>query len=213
MPILNQRVRLILADDHTLLRAGLCTLLEQIEGVEVVGEAGDGDALIRLAEELEPDIVFTDVAMPGTDGVAAIRHLAQSRPRLRCVAVSMHDSADTVRRAAEAGAAGYLLKTASIEEIQHAIGEVLARGSYFSPSVVAVLLAPVAPRPTDLLTGRQLEILKLVAQGRSSREIGSALSLSPKTVDAHRARMMARLQLHDVASVTRYAVTHGLIAA
>jgi DNA-binding NarL/FixJ family response regulator len=213
MSFLNDaHVRMILADDHALIRAGLCILLEQIEGVEVVAEAGDGDALIRLAEELEPEIVFTDIAMPGTDGLAAIRHLARTRPRMRCVAVSMHDTADMVRRAAQAGAAGYLLKNASSEELERAIGGVLTRGAYFSPGVVPLLLAPVPPGPGDLLTERQLEILKRVARGWTSKEIGHALNLSHKTVDAHRARIMDRLQLHDISALTRYALANGLFS-
>jgi DNA-binding NarL/FixJ family response regulator len=206
------RVRIILADDHTLLRAGLSILLEQVEGVEIVGEAEDGDALIRLAEALEPDLVFTDLAMPRTDGVEAIRHLARTRPRVRCVVLSMHDSPELVRRAAKAGAAGYVLKNASIEELQRAIDEVLSRGAYFSPALALLLLAPTAPAAADLLTERQMEILQLVASGLSSKDIAVALDLSPRTVDVHRSRIMERLALHDVASLTRYAITHGLVA-
>jgi DNA-binding NarL/FixJ family response regulator len=210
--VTGDRVRLILADDHTLLRAGMSVLLEQIDGVEVVAEAGDGVALIRLAEELEPDLVFTDIAMPGIDGVEAIRHLARTRPRVRCVVVSMHETADMVRRAAEAGAAGYLLKNASMEELGRAIGEVLTRGAYFSPLVAPLLLARTPPAATELLTERQLQILRLVALGHSSKEIGHALNLSPKTVDVHRGRIMHRLQVHDVAGLTRYALASGVIA-
>ena len=205
-------VRIILADDHALLRSGLGALLENVEGVEVIAEAGDGEELIKLAEALDPDIVFTDIAMPGMDGIDAVGHLKQSRPAIRCVIVSMHGTGDMVKRAAAAGAAGYVMKNSSAHELRQAIDEVMSRGSYFSPAITALLLSPADPGPTDLLTSRQIEILKMMARGLSTKEIAYELDLSPKTVDAHRARIMTRLDLADIASLTRYAVKHGLVA-
>ncbi|HET8747645.1 MAG TPA: response regulator transcription factor [Ramlibacter sp.] len=204
-------VHLIVADDHTLTRAGLVLLLEQIENVEVVGEAANGEDLVRQAEALEPDLVFTDIGMPRLDGLDAIRRLAVTRPGVRCVVVSMHETAAMVRRAAQAGAAGYVLKNASARELEVAIREVLRRGAYFSPAVATLLLAPSEPGPGDLLTERQVEILRLVAHGRSSKEIANVLQLSPKTVDVHRSRIMDRLEARDVASLTRYAIRTGLL--
>ena len=206
-------VRVILADDHALLRSGLAALLEQVEGIEVVAEAGDGEEMIRLAEALKPDIVFSDIEMPGRDGLDAIEHLRRSIPQVRCIVVSMHGTAEMVKRAAQAGAAGYVMKNASAQELRTAIDTVLDRGSYFSPSITALLLSPKEPGPRDVLTGRQIEILKLMARGLSTKEIAFELELSPKTVDAHRARIMGRLDLTDIASLTRYAVRKGLVKA
>jgi DNA-binding NarL/FixJ family response regulator len=205
-------VRLILADDHTLTRAGLGMLLEEIEGVEVVAQAANGEELIRKAEALEPDIVFTDIAMPGIDGLEAIRRLARSRPKVRCLVVSMHDTVEMVRRACDAGAVGYMMKNASAQELGMAIGHVLRGETYFSPAVSALLLASAEPHPCDLLTDRQLEVLAMVANGKSSKEIADTLRLSPRTVDVHRARIMDRLQVHEVASLTRYAIRNGLVS-
>lgn len=205
-------VRLIVADDHTLTRAGLTLLLEDLEGVTVVAEAADGEDLVRKAEALQPDLVFTDLEMPRLDGLGAIRRLALTRPHVRCVVVSMHETAAMVRSAAQAGAAGYVLKNASAQELQVAIREVRRRGAYFSPAVANLLLAPTEPEPGALLTERQVEVLTLVARGRSSKEIAFALRLSPKTIDAHRSRIMERLHAHDVASLTRYAIRAGLVA-
>jgi len=204
-------VRLIVADDHTLTRAGLVLLLENLERVEVVAEAADGEDLVRQAEALQPDLVFTDIEMPRMDGLGAIRRLALTRPRVRCVVVSMHETAAMVRSAAQAGAAGYVLKNASAQELGVAVREVQRRGAYFSPAVASLLLASTEPDPDELLTERQVEVLTLVARGRSSKEIAHDLRLSPKTIDAHRSRIMDRLHAHDIASLTRYAIRAGLV--
>jgi len=189
------------------------SLLESIEGVKVIAEASGGAELVKLAEALEPDIVFTDIDMPGMNGVEAIQRIARSRPKVRSVVVSISESADVVKRAAAGGASGYLMKNASLQELRVAVDAVMNRGSYFSPEVAGLLLKPSAPGPSDLLTERQIEILKLLAQGLSTKEIAYELKLSPKTVDVHRAHIMERLEIADVANLTRYAIRHGLISA
>lgn len=204
-------IRIVLADDHAMLRAAFTLLVEQLPGAEVIAEAGDGEELIRVAEALEPEIVFVDIEMPKMDGLEAIRRLAQSRPNVRCVVLSMHESVEMVRRAAACGAAGYVMKNASAQELHSAIDAVMARGSYYSPAVASLLLAPVPPGPQEVLTERQVEIVKLMASGKTSKEIAYELGLSPKTVDAHRARIMERLQIFDLASLTHYAIRHRLV--
>ncbi|MGE4242387.1 response regulator [Ramlibacter sp.] len=207
-----QKVRVILADDHMLTRAGFRALLEQLPSVEVVAEAGSGDELVRVAQALEPDIVFTDLEMPRLDGIGAIRELSNSCPGVRAVVVSAHNTADMVKRAAAAGAAGYVMKDASSQEFGNAIQSILERGTYWSPGVAALLLSKTEPSPTDVLTERQIEIVKRLASGESAKEIAYALNLSTKTVDAHRARIMERLRMNDIATLTRYALKHQLIA-
>jgi DNA-binding NarL/FixJ family response regulator len=207
------KVRIVLADDHDLVRSGIKALLSRVEGVEVIAEARDGDELIKLVEALEPDIVMTDIGMPGMDGIAAIARIHDSHPAVRLLVLSMHDTMDFVKRAVASGACGYLMKNAPSYELEQAVRSVMASGSYFSPAIARVLLQPPEPTIEDELTVRQIEILRLIAQGRASKEIAYELGLSSKTVDVHRARIMERLQINDIASLTLYAVRKGLIKA
>jgi DNA-binding NarL/FixJ family response regulator len=210
---LPHNIRVVLADDHELVRAGIKALLSMIEGVQVIAEASDGEELITLVEALNPDVVFTDISMPKIDGIAATAHLHASRPQVRVIVLSMYDTVDFVKRAVSCGACGYLMKDAPPQELEQAVRAVVTQGSYFSPTIATLLLMPSQPGPSEKLTPRQIEILKLMAQGRSSKEIAYGLDLSPKTVDVHRARIMERLQINDVASLTRYAIRAGLISA
>jgi DNA-binding NarL/FixJ family response regulator len=204
-------VRIVLADDHDLVRSGVKALLSMIDGVEVIAEARDGSELITLVESLDPDIVMTDISMPGMDGITAIAEIHAKHPQTRMLVLSMYDTVDFVKRAVANGACGYLMKDAPPFELEQAVRSVMVTGSYFSPSIAQRLLQPSEPSADDELTHRQVEILKLIAQGRASKEIAYELGLSPKTVDVHRARIMERLQLNDIASLTRYAVRKGLI--
>lgn len=204
-------VRIVLADDHDLVRSGIKALLSMVEGVEVIAEARDGKELITLVESLSPDIVMTDISMPGMDGITAIAEIHAKHPSVRMLVLSMYDTVDFVKRAVANGACGYLMKDAPPFELEQAVRSVMATGSYFSPAIAQRLLQPSEPSVDDQLTHRQVEILKLIAQGRASKEIAYELGLSPKTVDVHRARIMERLQLNDIASLTRYAVRKGLI--
>jgi DNA-binding NarL/FixJ family response regulator len=204
-------VRIVLADDHDLVRSGIKALLTMVEGAEVIAEARDGKELITLVDSLRPDIVMTDISMPGMDGITAIAEIHGKHPEVRMLVLSMYDTVDFVKRAVANGACGYLMKDAPPFELEQAVRSVMATGSYFSPAIAQRLLQPSEPSADDELTHRQVEILKLIAQGRASKEIAYELGLSPKTVDVHRARIMERLQLNDIASLTRYAVRKGLI--
>ena len=207
----QQPIRVVLADDHDLVRSGIKALLSMIDGVQVVAEARDGLELIRLVESLKPDIVMTDISMPRMDGITAISQIHALYPKVRLLVLSMYDTVDFVKRAVASGACGYLMKDAPPFELEQAVRSVMATGSYFSPAIAQRLLQPSEPTINDELTQRQIEILKLIAQGRASKEIAFQLGLSPKTVDVHRARIMERLRLNDIASLTLYAVRKGLI--
>jgi DNA-binding NarL/FixJ family response regulator len=204
-------VRVVLADDHDLVRSGIKALLSMIKDVQVIAEARNGQELITLTEELMPDVVMTDISMPGMDGIAAIAHLNKSCPQVKLLVLSMYDTVDFVKRAVSSGACGYLMKDAPPYELEQAIRSVMATGTYFSPAIAQRLLKPAEPTASDELTERQIEILRLIAQGKASKEIAFELGLSPKTVDVHRARIMERLHLSDIASLTLYAVRKGLI--
>ncbi len=209
----HEPVRIILADDHELVRSGIKSLLNMIEGVEVIAEASDGLELIQLTEALNPDLVLTDISMPRMDGLAAIVHLHASRPKVRLMVLSMFDTVDFVKRAVACGACGYLLKSTPPSELAQAVRRVMSHGTYFGPSISSMLLAPADAAPGGQLTARQIEILKLLAKGQTSKEIAWLLKLSPKTVDVHRARIMERLNITDLANLTRYAIRAGLISA
>lgn len=208
---LTRPIRVILADDHDLVRSGIKALLTMIDGVHVVAEARDGAELITLVDDLLPDVVMTDISMPGMDGITAIAEIHSKHPEVRLLVLSMYDTVDFVKRAVANGACGYLMKDSPPFELEQAMRSVMATGSYFSPAIAQRLLQPSEPTADDELTHRQVEILKLIAQGRASKEIAYELGLSPKTVDVHRARIMERLRLNDIASLTLYAVRKGLV--
>jgi DNA-binding NarL/FixJ family response regulator len=206
-----QAVRVVLADDHDLVRKGIKALLERIPGVEVIGEARSGDELLALLQKVTPDVVVTDISMPGTDGITAIAHIHAEQPEMPILVLSMYDTPEVVKRAVASGARGYLIKNAAMEELEQAVGNLVAHGSYFSGEVARLLLQKSDAGPTELLTARQLEILVMLARGRSSKEIAFLLGLSSKTVDVHRARIMERLGVTELAALTRYAVRNGLV--
>ena len=204
-------LRIVLADDHDLVRSGIKALLTMIDGVEVIAEARDGRELLTLLAGVTPDLVMTDISMPGMDGIAAIAEIHDRYPALKVLVLSMYDTVDFVKRAMASGACGYLMKDAPPFELEQALRSVMTMGSYFSPAIAQRLMQPSEPTAHDELTQRQIEILKLIAQGRASKEIAFELGLSSKTVDVHRARIMDRLRLNDIASLTLYAVRKGLI--
>jgi DNA-binding NarL/FixJ family response regulator len=204
--------RIILADDHELVRSGISALLSMLEGFEVVAEAQDGAELMRLLKTVPVDIVMSDIDMPGMDGLEALERIQAEHPLVRSIVLSMDNSPGAVRRALAHGAAGYVVKQAAAAELTIALRTVVAGGRYVSPAISRLLLQPPGrDSPHEVLTPRQLEILTRIAQGRSAREIGIDLGLSAKTVDVHRARIMERLDLHDIAGLTRYAVKHRLV--
>ena len=206
-------IRVVLADDHDLIRSGIKALLSTVDGVQVIAEARNGTELVALLDTVQPDIVMTDISMPGMDGITAIAEIHSRHPDVKVIVLSMYDTVDFVKRAVSNGACGYLMKDAPPFELEQALRSVMATGSYFSAAVAQRLLQPSEPSVDDELTQRQVEILTLIAQGKSAKEIAFELGLSPKTVDVHRARIMERLRLNDIASLTRYAVRKGLVKA
>jgi DNA-binding NarL/FixJ family response regulator len=204
-------IRVVLADDHDLVRSGIKALLSTVDGVQVVAEARNGTELVALLDTVHPDIVMTDISMPGMDGITAIAEIHSRHPDVKVIVLSMYDTVDFVKRAVSNGACGYLMKDAPPFELEQALRSVMATGSYFSAAVAQRLLQPSEPSVDDELTQRQVEILTLIAQGKSAKEIAFELGLSPKTVDVHRARIMERLDVHDIAGLTRYAVKHRLV--
>ena len=207
----SSTIQVVLADDHELVRAGIRSLLSGIRDVEVVAEVRDGEELLKLLESVHPDVVVSDINMPGMDGIAAVRRIRELYPQLRVIMLTMNDSADSIKRAVAAGANGYIRKDAPAFELETALRSVMATGSYFGTGVAQRLLEPTEPAVEEKLTGRQLEILVMLARGKSSKEIAFELGLSSKTVDVHRTRIMERLELNDVASLTLYAVRKGLV--
>jgi DNA-binding NarL/FixJ family response regulator len=211
-------VRVLLADDHALVRSGLVALLKDLPGVVVVGEAGDGAEALRLAGTLHPDVVLMDVTMPGLNGIDATARLARDHPTTRVLILSMHADEEYVAQALRAGAAGYLLKNAERTELELAIHAVARGETYLTPiaarPVVADYLGRGAPRggTLALLTPRQREVLQLIAEGYTTKAMAHRLGLSAKTVEAHRTKLMQRLGIHDVPGLVRYAVRAGLVS-
>lgn len=208
-------IRILLADDHDLVRAGIRSLVQSVEGIEVVAEAGDGREALRLVKTHQPDVVVMDIAMPGLNGLDATARIVKAFPKAAVIILSMHATREYVLEALQAGASGYVLKNAAVDELETAIRTVARGGKYLTPSVSGQIVAGVtgAPEtsPAAALTQRQREILQLIAEGRSTREIGDLLHISVKTVETHRAQLMDRLGIYDVAGLVRYAIRAGLV--
>jgi DNA-binding NarL/FixJ family response regulator len=212
-------IRIILADDHLLIRASLKSLMAEFTGVEVVGEAGDGREAIELIAKHQPNLAIMDITMPGLNGLEATRRVVKEHPQVRVVVLSQHADETHVLQALRAGASGYVLKGSAPRELEMAI-QAVARGEIFlspaiSKHVIEVYLNKAADgqaNSLDLLTPRQREILQLIAEGKSSKQIAQLLDASVKTIESHRASLMDRLDIHDVAGLVRYAIRHGLVS-
>jgi DNA-binding NarL/FixJ family response regulator len=208
--------KILIADDHGIVRASLKALLDVDPEIEVVGEAGDGRAVIDQVDRHRPSVVLMDIAMSGLNGIEATRQISKQHPSTRVIVLSMHEDQRYVIQAMRAGAAGYISKSSAAGELRLAI-DAVARGEVFlSPAISRhVLDAAFNPRGDiglEEITPRQREVLQLVAEGHSSKEIAQILKSSVKTVEAHRANLMGRLDIHDVAGLVRYAVRHGLVS-
>lgn len=208
--------RVALADDHALVRAGMRSLLNSMAQVEVVGEAASGEEALQLAAREQPDIVLMDIAMKGMSGLQAAVRMREQNPGVRVIILSMHAGEEYVLQALRAGAVGYLLKDAAAGELELALRSVMRGESWFSPAVSRQVVEGYVQRvggegTTDALTARQREVLGLVAGGKSTKEIAYQLNLSVKTVETHRAQIMERLGIRDVAGLVRYALRTGLI--
>ncbi len=209
------RIRVLLADDHALVRAGLRSLLDRVSDIEVVGEAADGHEAVALARTMTPDVMLMDIAMPGLNGLEAAARIRDELPDVRIILLSMHANEEYVMRALKIGVSGYLLKDAAAPELVIAIRTVMGGGTHLSPGVSSVLVEDYARRiggGSRGLTPRQLDILRRIAEGASTKETAFALGISVKTVESHRSHIMKRLDLHDVASLVRYAIRAGLVS-
>jgi two-component system response regulator NreC len=209
-------LRILLVDDHQIVRQGLRTLLEKELDMEVVAEAGDGRAAVRLTREVSPQVVIMDVAMPDLNGIEATRQIVTEFPHVKVIALSMHADRRFVANMLKAGASGYLLKDAAFEELAQAIRTVAANRTYLSPAVSDIVVKDYLKGPKEeatafsLLTAREREVLQLLAEGKSTREIADCLYVSVKTVETHRQQIMSKLDIRSVAELTKYAIREGL---
>jgi len=213
------RARVVVVDDHTLIRQGIVGLLDRQADIEVVGEAGSGRDGIDLVERLRPDVVLMDVAMPGISGLDATRELRSRWPDLPIIMLTIHDREDYIFEALRAGAVGYVLKGADVQELLAAVRSALRGEVYLQPEAVKSLVADFLRRAArgehaerlDGLSDREREILRLIAQGKTTPEIAATLGLSPHTVGSHRERIMAKLDLHSKTALVKYAISRGLV--
>jgi DNA-binding NarL/FixJ family response regulator len=215
---MRRSTTVVLADDHTLVRAGIRSVLEHLRGIEVVGEAGDGLETLRLVERHRPDVVLLDITMPGLNGFEVAARVRRMHLGTRVLVLSMYTTPEYVARALSAGAAGYLVKDAAVDELAEALDRVLLGRRFLSRAINAEVVDRVLAANTDpdaelaVLTSRQREILQLIAEGQTNRTIAERLGLSIKTVDGHRTRVMNKLDLHDATALTRFAIRHGLVS-
>jgi DNA-binding NarL/FixJ family response regulator len=213
---MSQSLRILLAEDHALVRAGFRALLQSMPEVQVVAEASDGYEALHLIEVHRPDVVLLDITMPRLGGIEVARRAAKQFPSMRIIMLSMHDDEEYVWEALHAHASGYLLKSADTAELKLALAAVARGESYLSPAVSKHVVAGYLQRggetsQLEQLTPRQREILKLVAEGHTTQGIAGMLNISAKTVETHRSKLMERLDLHDVTSLVRFAIRHGLL--
>jgi two-component system, NarL family, response regulator NreC len=211
---MDRKIRILLVDDHRIVRQGIRNILNTRSDIEVVGEAANGQEAIDACQNLSPDVIVMDLAMPVLNGIEATRRIRQIMPRTHILALSMHRDSVYVREILRAGAKGYLLKDASDDDLVSAI-HALARGEgYISSAVADTVLSDYQRQvtsPIDLLSSREREVLQLIAEGKTNKEVASALNLSIHTVDAHRGRIMDKLNLHSIGEIVRFAIKNGLV--
>ncbi len=210
-------IKIILADDHKVLREGLKSLLDQQEDIQVIGEADDGQAVVRLTRKLEPDIVVLDIGMPNMNGIQATQHIVAEVPDTKVLALSMHSDHQFVVKMLQAGASGYMLKDCAYEELISAVRDINAGKFYLSKDVTGVVVnnyinmiqaVDAVSHPT--LTSRERETLQLIAEGKSTAETANLLNVSTKTIETHRKNIMDKLDIHNIAELTKYAVREGI---
>jgi DNA-binding NarL/FixJ family response regulator len=210
--------RVLLAEDHALVRSGIRSLLEASKEVDVVGEAGNGREAVELATQLKPDLILMDLAMNDLNGIDATRQLAAQDPAARVIMLSMHGDEQYIYESLKAGAKGYVLKSSAFKELITGIREVCAGRTYVSPSLTNVVMndyvrrakGEQAPTELDKLTTREREVLQLIAEGNSSAEVANILYISVRTVDTHRHNIMEKLDIHSIAGLTKFAIRTGL---
>lgn len=210
---------IVLADDHRIMREGLAAMLRQEADFDIVGQADDGAALVRLVRKLQPDVVITDVSMPGLNGIEAIRRIMEEAPGVRVLCLSVHTEKRLVTAVMDAGAAGYVLKDCLYEELIRAVRAVVAQQVYISPGIAGVLMQAYRERQAtsqksafSQLTGRELEVVQLIAEGYSTKAIAERMHVSAKTVGTHREHILQKLHLNGTADLTRYAIQEGIVS-
>lgn len=209
-------IKVLVADDHKVVREGLRTLIEKQPGMEVIAEAENGRMALKLIKKLSPDIALMDIAMPDLNGIEATRQIVAEAPGTKVIALSMHSDRQFVTRMMSAGASGYLLKDCAFEEVARAIRSVMARQIYLSPKIVSIVVKAFLRRsePSDsmlsVISPREREVLQLIAEGKTTKQIALRLHISAKTVDTHRRNIMDKLDIHSVAELTKYAIREGL---
>ena len=206
-------IRIVLADDHVLVRQGLKSLLER-EGFQVVGEASDGQEALRQVESLQPDIAVMDISMPTLNGLNAAREVGRSSPKTKTILLTQHEEDVYVSGALEAGVRGYVLKNQVASDLLHAVQRVSSGQVYLSPGVSQAVVSAYQSRPgksADPLTLRERQVLQLIAEGKSTKDVASLLGISVKTAESHRTRLMHKLDIHETASLVRYAVRRGIV--
>jgi two-component system response regulator NreC len=212
-------IRIILADDHKITRQGLRSLIDENDDMEVIAEAENGRDAVDLAGQLKPDVVIMDVSMPDLNGVEATRQIVQDNPQMKIIALSMHSDTLFVSEMLKSGASGYLLKDCAFEELEQAIRTVTESKAYLSPSISGIIVEDYLHRlskadmsTAEVLTDREREVLQLIAEGQSTKQIALKLYISAKTVETHRRQIMNKLDMHTVAELTKYAIRKGLTA-
>lgn len=210
-------IRVVLADDHQIVRHGLRSLLATEPDMEVVGEADNGRAVIKLVQDLSPEVVIMDISMPDLNGIEATRQILAESPGIKIIALSMHSDSLFVLNMLKAGASGYLLKDCALEELVKAVRTVMARKTYLSPGITDVVIkdfvsgwSTSGATAYSVLTSREREVLQLMTEGKSTNQIADCLCVSVKTVEAHRKQLMNKLDIHNVAELTKYAIKQGL---
>jgi DNA-binding NarL/FixJ family response regulator len=216
---MNAPIRVVIGEDHAIVRAGLTRLVQDVPGVEVVGVGCDGREAVDLVAEHQPDVAILDITMPILSGLNALARIKADHPAVRVIMLSMHDNEEYVAQALMAGAAGYLLKDSDPAELALALRSVMRNGTYLTPAVSRYLIrgftqrSDPEPPVQNRLTPRQTEILQLIAEGHRNAQIGVILGVSEKTVETHRMQLMSRLDIHDVAGLVRYAIRMGFVPA
>jgi DNA-binding NarL/FixJ family response regulator len=214
----EKTIRIVLADDHPVVRAGIRAELQRMQGVEILGEASDGRAALEMIKSLKPNMVFMDISMPGLNGLETTSRIHKDFPDVKVIILSRHENEEYYWQALRAGASGYLLKKAAIAELAGAVNRVAGGEIYLSRDISNRLLKKFplhqiahSKSPLEQLTARQREILQLIAEGQTTKAIGMTLRVSPKTVEYHRAKLMERLNLHDIPALVRFALRSGLV--
>jgi len=211
------KTKILLVDDHKILRDGICSLVKGYDDIEVIGEAPDGKTALEMVRKLRPDLVIMDISMPDMNGIDATRRIRSEYPDIKVIALSMHHDKQFVSEIFRAGASGYLIKDSAFDELDHAIRVVMSGKTYINPHIASIVVESLisqsaAPTPQSfaLLTEREREVLQLIAEGRSTKQIAFDLSVSSKTVESHRRQVMGKLNIRSVAELTKFAIREGL---